>query len=57
MGKLRQEENEEKESTTEQRKKYTDLGLDLGEREEQVACYTTSLGLAMTDETYRKAEM
>ena len=34
-----------------QRKKreYTDLGLDLGEREEQVACHASALALVMTD--------
>ena len=47
MGKLREEE----EPATEQSRECTDLGLDLGEREEQVACHT--LALAMTDEARR----
>ena len=39
------------------KKKYTDLGLDLGEREEQVVCHASALDLAMTDEAHREAEM
>ena len=30
------------------------LGLDLGQREEQVACSASALPLAMTDEACRK---
>ena len=37
------------------RRECTDLGLDLGEREEQVVCHATAL--AMTDEARREAEM
>ena len=32
-------------------------GLDLGEREKQVACHVSALALAMTDEARREAEM
>ena len=42
---------------TEQRREYTDLGLDLGEREEHVFCHATALPLAMTDEAHQGAEM
>ena len=41
----------------EQRRECTDLGLDLGEREEQVVCHASALALAMTDEVRREAEM
>ena len=33
------------------------LGIDLGEREEQVVCHASALVLAMTDEARRGAEM
>ena len=36
--------------TIEQNKECTDLGLDLGEREEQVVCHVSALALAITDE-------
>ena len=39
------------------RRKCTDLGLDLGEREEQVVCHVSALTLAMTDEARREAEI
>ena len=55
LGKLGEKEDEEEEPATEQRIKYTDLGLDLGEREEQVACHTSAL--AMTDDACGEAEM
>ena len=42
---------------TERRREYIDLGLDLGEREEQVACHASALALVMTDEARREAEM
>ena len=45
------------ETATEQRRKYTNLGLDLDEREEQVACRDSALALAMTDKAHREAEM
>ena len=38
-----------------ERRECTDLGLDLGEREEQVVCHASVL--AMTDEARREAEM
>ena len=41
----------------ERRRECTDLGLDLGEREEQVVCYVSVLALAMTDKARREAEM
>ena len=36
MGTLGGEEDEKEEPATERRREYTDLGLDLGEREEQI---------------------
>ena len=50
MGKSGEEKDDEKEPATERRKECTDLGLDFGEREEQVACHALALALAMTDE-------
>ena len=55
MGKLGEEEDDEEESAIERRREYTDLGLHLGEREEQVVCHASAL--AMTDEARREAEM
>ena len=55
LGKLEEEEDEEGEPATERRREYTDLGLDLGDREEQVACHASAL--AMTDDACQKAEM
>ena len=43
LGKLGGEEDEEEEPATERRREYTDLELDLGEREEQVACHASAL--------------
>ena len=57
LEKLRKETDEEEKTATEQRKKYTDLGLELRERDEQVACYTSVLDLAMRDEACQEAEM
>ena len=37
------------------RRECTDLGLDLGDREEQVVCHASAL--AMTDEARRETEM
>ena len=51
VGKLEEEE----EPATERRREYTNLGLDLGEREEQVACHASAL--AMTDEARRFVEI
>ena len=54
VGKLGEEEEE---PATKRRREYTDLGLDLGEREEQIVCHVSALALAMTDEARREAEM
>ena len=48
---------EEEEPAKEQRRNYTNLGLDLGEREEQIVCHASALALAMTDEARWEAEM
>ena len=48
---------DEGEPAIERRKECTDLGLDLGERKEQVVCHASALALAMTDEVRREAEM
>ena len=45
------------EPATERRREYTDLWLDLGEKEEQVVCNASALTLAMPDEARREAEM
>ena len=45
------------EPAIERRRECTDLGLDLGERKEQVVCHASALALAMTDEARREAEM
>ena len=52
-----EEEEDKEEPETKRRKEYTDLGLDLGERESQVACHFSGLALAMTDEIFRKEKM
>ena len=57
MGKLGEEEDDEGEPVIERRRESTDLGLDLGEREEQVVCHASALALAMTDEARREAVM
>ena len=57
LGKLGEEEDEEDEPAIERRRECTDLGLDLGEREEQVVCHASALALAMTDEARREGEM
>ena len=54
LGKLGEEENE---PATERRRKYTDLVVDLGEREEQVTCHFSALALAMTDKACLEAKM
>ena len=54
-GKLGEEEDEEDEPVIEQRRECTDLGLDLGERVEQVVCHASAL--AMTHEARREAKM
>ena len=50
-------EDEEGEPAIEQRRECTDLGLDLGEREEQVICHASALALTLTDKARREAEM
>ena len=57
LGKLGEKEDEEEYPATEQRTEYTDLGLELGEREKQIACHASALALAMTDKAHREAEM
>ena len=54
---LRKLGEEDGEPAIERRRKCTDLGLDLGEREEQVVCHASALALAMTDEARQEAEM
>ena len=54
LGKSGEEEDEEEEPMTERRREYTDLGLDCGEKNEQVA---SALALAMTDEACWELEM
>ena len=38
-------------------REYTELGLDLSEREKHVVCHVSALALAMTDEARQEAEM
>ena len=57
MGKLGLEKDEKEEPAIERKRKYTDLGLDLGEKEEQVVCHASALVLAMTNKARREAEM
>ena len=57
LWKLGEEEDEEEEPAIERRTEYTSLGLDVGEREEQVVCHASALVLTMTDEARREAEM
>ena len=54
LGKLGEEEDE---PAIERKRECTDLGLDLGERGEQVVCHASALALAMTDEARREAVM
>ena len=49
VGEVGEEEDQEGEPAIERRRECTDLGLDLGEREEQVVCHGSALALAMTD--------
>ena len=46
-----------KKSQQQNKGEYTDLGIDLGEREEQVVCHALALALLKTDEAHREAEM
>ena len=57
MRKLGEKEDEEGEPAIEQRRECTDLGLDLGEGEEQVVCHASALALAMTDKVRQEANM
>ena len=57
MGKLGEEEDQEGEPAIGRRSECTDLGLDLGEKEEQVVCHAPTLALAMTDEACQQAKM
>ena len=57
MGKLVEEEDEEDEPAIERRRECTDLGLDLGERQEKVVCHASASALAVTDEAHQEAEM
>ena len=50
LGKIGEEEDE---AVAERRREYIVLGLNLGEREEQVVCHASALALAMTDEKQR----
>ena len=51
-------EDEKEEPAKKLRNEYIDLGFDLGEREEQVACLASAaLVLAMTDEARQETEM
>ena len=45
------------EPAIEWKRECTDLGLELGEKEEQVVCHASALALAMTNEARREAEM
>ena len=56
VGGIRRGRNEEREPAIKQRRECTDLGLDLGERKEQIVCHA-ALALAMTDEARQRAEM
>ena len=57
MGKLGEKEDEEEESAKQRKEEYTDLGLDLGEREEQVDCHASAFALAITDKARWEAEI
>ena len=41
----------------ERRREYTDLGFDLDEKEEQVACHASASALAITDKVRQEADM
>ena len=57
MGKLGEKEDEEGKPVIERRRECTDLGLDLGKREEQVVCHASALALTMIDEIHQEVEM
>ena len=50
------EEDEEGEPAIERRRECADLGLVLGEKEEQVVCHASVLALAMTDEARQEGK-
>ena len=56
-GKLVVEEDEKEKPEAEQRREYTVLGSDLGERDHRVACHASALALAMTNEVCRRTEL
>ena len=49
--------DKEERTAKKRRGEYTDLELNLGEREGQVACHASALALAMIDEACWEAEM
>ena len=53
----RKADSKEEREVKQEKPLCTDLGLDLGEREEQVVYHASALALAMTDEARREAEM
>ena len=57
LRKLREKGDEEDEPAIKQRREYTVVRFDLGERQEQVVCHASALALAMTDEARREAKM
>ena len=57
MGKLGEDKDEEEKPATERMREFTDLGLDLGEKEDRVACNASVLAVTMIDEACWKAEM
>ena len=57
VGEVRRGRRRGRKASDRAKKEYIDLGLDLGEREEQVVCHASALALAMTDEARREAEM
>ena len=57
LGKLGEKEDEEENPATERRRKYTNIGPNLGERYEHATCHSSVLALAMTDEACREAEI
>ena len=46
MVKLGEEEDKEEEPATEPKREYTDVGLDLGKREKQVACHASAIAVS-----------
>ena len=57
VGEIRRGARWEEKPTTEQKREYTDLGINLGEKEEQVACHASALTLVITDEACWEAEI